>query len=1300
MSKKAGKKTKVKVPEVDPNSPEWIEEVARKQSEAYELVQRAMIRSQIDVELTTRDDLVKQKAELETKAKQQSQDQSDIYQYLRNKLKDNYVAIAELENQVSHAHDERLVREKQLLTTIKNLDEEREREKKRLGERLASLEVELTAIKEYQDNSEVYEQKLKDMEAKIAGCKDALNVEVALLNSQLEEEWETGRRDKEERRKVTKKAAAKATQEQLGPRTKHRIAQNKKMMSELRFQCFEVEKMHRARQGLMKSNTLLLAQAASARYRVEDLARRSHLLQRIIRYMNQKVRGAPSALQRGRRASNRGASTTVRTRHLRRGWSPGLAGSGREAGDRGGGRGEVGESGVQYKLAGMSEEERQEMLDLREELRREEVSIAAAQTVAGELRDEMLRVDQQRSRLNTLKTDLARNLALCHEDPLLGTDGQVAPRATSVRVRQVENCQPEPLLVRGSSASSTLRVCESSFAPGPLQMPGLDLDSNNNTGCATGSGEGYAAGTRNRCTGSGPEVPTTATLLGIDDDGCPQKAQRQDHRKDNQDLLPQQKNYQRRRKPEEQHQLSPRPDDATLKIIGHDETGDREICSAEGRRPNAAGMTRSLPCRDVGGLALWPENVALPSLAVQERAGENNGPMGGGARSKQEAARQMSAGILRGVARLFLSKLQVSVEEITPRPLATEITTSGFPSLASGTSLDDGGSAFGVSTNSRQLGLSRRGPRNQADSRRAKRKGMGGSSTAGANGIMAGQRLRRDRGAASSCGAGGGEDGGDQSNFSGACCAEPRGARHGHEPSASKRLESDDATSSWSKWHPTGIPSWDILESAVRKTKRQRTRDAACQTLTYRQLRDGANTTASKRNTPTTSCKHAGDVGQPTPSEAQQLRPRQEQQHQDTRFHVVPASRFVSMLNPPSCLMSSDSSVSTASVYRVTDGGGIVHGAIVRGGTHRADGQMRRGLRQRGDGMAGRVAADGDAINYQGPTVDGSDSHSATDGDEGRRSFTPPPKGGDTVLCTPSKSSQRQRRSPLHDQHRQQHQELAAAAQPSDHRPEATGGRRLSPTLGQVGVSWGRDTGHVEAETMQGNGSPEPEDPAVLSCSRGGIGARSLQNERDALETGYYGLLSNNDSAEQGGSAGSKGFTYESLSKGPDYRKVLLFTVNDADCRILRRSRASPARLEQAGSTRADGSMSRRDSVLAANGGRCSHRSPSRQRGRVAAGTNIIRSLSSPAAAKAVEERLAESTASENFGGPSVGLGLFIGKSSSCNRQRSSGGTGRKGSTCLVKNGSTVWEKDGSVGGPDGGRTFCSSVSTLSGEAF
>lgn len=61
-------------------------------------------------------------------------------------------------------------------------------------------------------------------------------------------------------------------------------------MAELRFQCFEVDNMQRTRQGLLEENTLLLGRAASARHAVQETARRSHLLQRIIRYMHKKVK--------------------------------------------------------------------------------------------------------------------------------------------------------------------------------------------------------------------------------------------------------------------------------------------------------------------------------------------------------------------------------------------------------------------------------------------------------------------------------------------------------------------------------------------------------------------------------------------------------------------------------------------------------------------------------------------------------------------------------------------------------------------------------------------------------------------------------------------------------------------------------------------------------------------------------------------------------------------------------------------------------------------------------------------------
>lgn len=153
-------------------------------------------------------------------------------------------------------------------------------------------------------------------------------------------------------------------------------------------------------------------------------------------------------------------------------------------------------------------------------------------------------------------------------------------------------------------------------------------------------------------------------------------------------------------------------------------------------------------------------------------------------------------------------------QAITPRPPAVGSETCAFPALASGTSIDGGGSAFGISTNARQLRLSRRETRNRADNMRAKRKEVGGSFTSGTGD---GQRVRRRRSGASSCGIGGGDDGGDNSTLAGGCLTEEgfRGGGQGHEVGTRERGDPDDATCSWSTWHPTGIPSWDILVGGV-----------------------------------------------------------------------------------------------------------------------------------------------------------------------------------------------------------------------------------------------------------------------------------------------------------------------------------------------------------------------------------------------------------------------------------------------------------------------------------------------------
>lgn len=73
-------------------------------------------------------------------------------------------------------------------------------------------------------------------------------------------------------------------------------------------------------------------------------------------------------LYTGQKSGDGSGGQDVRPGHEQRGWSAGAVGNTRGAGDRSEGRGGVGESGALYKLAGMSEEERQQMLDLREEV--------------------------------------------------------------------------------------------------------------------------------------------------------------------------------------------------------------------------------------------------------------------------------------------------------------------------------------------------------------------------------------------------------------------------------------------------------------------------------------------------------------------------------------------------------------------------------------------------------------------------------------------------------------------------------------------------------------------------------------------------------------------------------------------------------------------------------------------------------------------------------------------------------------------------------------------------------------------
>ncbi|CAM9625963.1 unnamed protein product, partial [Ectocarpus sp. 6 AP-2014] len=1073
-------------------------------------------------------------------------------------------------------------------------------------------------------------------------------------------------------------AAAKATQEQLGPRTKHRIAQNKKMMSELRFQCFEVEKMYRARQGLMESNTLLLAKSASARHRVEELARRSHLLQRIIRYMHQKLQKRGACLDDGSIGPDSGPGDGDDCE--RPGASPEIGGHAAGVGRRSGSRGR--HSGTVYRLAGMSEEERQQMLDLREELRREEVAIAAAQTLVGEMSENIRRAEEERSRRLTLKGDLARVLALCHEDPLVGANGEKGLQTESggKRFDRTGRLDPQPIPVPKTSTLLSLQDANDSEL-----LPATLLHSSDLPVGSTNDGSGLAD---NHGAEMGEGSVSTMLLPAIG----PTRLSRQP-----QDWELENNEHDQQRVPQrqlQQHKLQPNQHEhMALEVPSRGADGTEGNDAIESSRGDRRGGMREK-------LAFWPEFTIVPHTAGVGRPPREGGDIAYSEERPWEGTTScIDAEVLKAVARLLLSKLQISVEAITPRLEPPRTQAVGFPSLTKRATLGDGGARAesGVDMGDRQLRNSRRGPRRSRESTRTARRHGAGSGTSARS--SRGQRRRDGRGGTLS---------GDQ--------YEEGVSREGGGDRGVGRSRPDDATSIWSGWHTTGIPSWDILEPAVRQTKRRRTRDAACQTLTYRELRDHAKTTGSMHNTSTTGGKNCDNNLSPPPRAVHQVHQRQRQQQ--ARRHVVPASRYVSMLNPPRSPVPSTTATTTlsaSSVYRTTDGGGIVHGAIVRGGARGGDAHgVRPWPTQQEEPSAGRVrGAGGDKLRHQ--CDEAQNPSSSKNGVERGRSLARPTDGQGTLLCSPPSSFSQQRS--LHSSPRRKKEtELDTSTTPSARLSETPGTQRASPPLGQVSVSWnqeqdqGVEGGEEGAAPFTAVREPEVEVP---NSSRSRRRSESLPRNGGVWSTRNHTVVGEKGSGNRS-HAGGGGFVYEPLSKGPDYRKVLLFTVNDADCRVLGRPLATAGLTSTSETTttaqsgvielsKTDQKDGRRLNVdKSANGKRSSsRRCASRRRGPGdAAGTNFVRNRGPSVAMGATKSQPVAAIAAWPSANSAVGEDLFVGKSGRmhCGADGRISGMGSTGLGSVVGSNSVVWDSKGGVGELNGGPTMCSSVSTLSGE--
>lgn len=262
------------------------------------------------------------------------------------------------------------------------------------------------------------------------------------------------------------------------------------------------------------------------------------------------------------------------------------------------------------------------------------------------------------------------------------------------------------------------------------------------------------------------------------------------------------------------------------------------------------------------------------------------------------------------------------------------------------------------------------------------------------------------------------------------------------------------------------------------------------------------------------------------------------------------------MFNPPGSLLSSAATASPASVYRTTDEGGIVHGAVVRGSRGGFRKQQPAGQRQtlmpegggsdgEGGEGAGGSARTQEAFPLQEPNAEGGAGSTGTPVTRRDHHGTgihpdfPPESGGRGMPFDgrrtplgPQQPASRQR-GRRRQEHARKKQDMAVSGAGSIHRPETGDNQRISPPLVQVSVSWGQEPEvHKTAGERRMTQLTACATPVVPNYTRGGTGAHALLQG----DPGGSWNAGNEDFEGRTGAGG--GFGYEPLSKGPDYRKV------------------------------------------------------------------------------------------------------------------------------------------------------------------
>lgn len=234
---------------------------------------------------------------LQTQYNSHCETQSDILRTLHANLDENYSKIEESENKIQRL-EEQLETQKQ--EAKDKLEEERLQSDSRIHElqtKIDILQASLDDLNEFKVNKDRLEDELAQLKRQIQDQAESHTRDVSAFDRKKAIEIDQLKKDMQKTIKETRENLKARTKDQLDSTTKRTIMENEQMATELHFQSKETERLLDRNQQLMEENSQLRRNLQIHKDLENELARRTHVYQKLLKKVNQRSKDQPSVVE-------------------------------------------------------------------------------------------------------------------------------------------------------------------------------------------------------------------------------------------------------------------------------------------------------------------------------------------------------------------------------------------------------------------------------------------------------------------------------------------------------------------------------------------------------------------------------------------------------------------------------------------------------------------------------------------------------------------------------------------------------------------------------------------------------------------------------------------------------------------------------------------------------------------------------------------------------------------------------------------------------------------------------------------